>query len=349
MKHGLFDLNEESMPMRSLGNNLSVEHYLLSILLILTVTVVGHFLSPFFDLVSIALFYLLPILISAVRWGRGPSFFASVLSVLAFDYFFVPPAFSFRPSNPRDFFVLGMFMIVAVVTGTMATRLRNEREHMRALASRLQSIREEERTRIAREIHDGLGHELTRLKIDLSRLLKKLPKNQEGLTDDIYSMGKVIDDTIQLTRKIATELRPGVLDALGLVSAMEWQVEDFKNRTEIQSEFSSTLEDGDLNRDLATELFRILQETLTNIVRHAHATHVKINIEEDAGFIILTVEDNGKGITEREVYDSKSLGLLGIRERALILGGEVQICGGKRRGTRVKVKIPFKEADKRHD
>ena len=335
--------------MQSPVRGLSAEHYLWAFLLILAVTAIGQFLSRFFDLVTIALFYLLPVLISAVRWGRGPSSFASVLSVVAFDYFFVPPAFSLRPSDPRDFFVLAVFLIVAVVTGTMATKLRNEREHLRALASRLQSIREEERIKIAREIHDGLGQALTRLKIDLSRLSKKLPKDQEVLTDDIPSMGKLIDDTIQLIRKISTELRPGVLDALGLVSAIEWQVEDFKNRTEIQSEFSSTLEDGDLNRDLTTALFRILQETLTNIVRHAQATHVKISIEEDTGFIILTVEDNGKGITEREVSDSKSLGLLGIRERALIFGGEVQISGSKGRGTRVEVKIPFKEADKRHD
>ena len=162
-------------------------------------------------------------------------------------------------------------------------------------------------------------------------------------------MGKLIDDVIQTIRKISTELRPGILDDLGLVSALEWQVEDFKNRTQIQSEFSSTLEDRNLNRDLSTALFRIFQETLTNIIRHAQATHVKVSIRKDAGFIILTVEDNGKGIAEREVSDSKSLGLLGIRERALILGGEVQIRGRKGRGTRVEVKIPFKEADERHD
>jgi signal transduction histidine kinase len=335
--------------MQSLVRGSSAEHYLWTFLLVLAVTAIGQLLAAFLDLVIIALFYLLPVLISAVRWGRGPSFFASIFSVLAFDYLFVPPAFSIRPSDPRDFFVLAVFLIVAVVTGDMATSLRNEREHLRALASRLQSIREEERTQIAREIHDEFGQALTRLKIDLSRLSKKLPKNQEVLTVDIQTMGKLIDDTIQLIRKISTELRPGVLDALGLVSAIEWQVEDLKNRTEIQFEFSSTLEDAGLSRDLSTTLFRILQETLTNIVRHAQATHAKIGIKEDDGFIILTVEDNGKGITEREVSDSKSLGLLGIRERALILGGGVHIRGSKGRGTRVEVKIPVKEADKGHD
>jgi signal transduction histidine kinase len=334
--------------MQTLVGSVLAQYYFLTILLILGVTVIGHFLVPFFDLVSIALFYLLPVLISAVRWGRGPSFFACLLSVSAFDYFFVPPAFGFRPNDPRDLTVLAVFLIVAVVTGTMATRLRNEREHLRALASHLQSIREEERSIIAREIHDELGQALTGLKIDVLRLSKKLTKEQEGLIEEIHSMGKLIDDVIQTIRKISTELRPGILDDLGLVSAIEWQVEDFKNRAQIQAEFSSTLEDRNLERDLSTALFRILQETLTNIIRHAQATHVKVNIRKDADVVILTVEDNGRGITERETFDAKSLGLLGIRERVLIYGGEVQINGHKGKGTKVVVKIPFREADKQH-
>jgi signal transduction histidine kinase len=331
-------------PMRIL----SAQHFFLTILLILGVTVIGHILVPFFDLVSIALLYLLPVLISAVRWGRGPSFFACILSVSAFDYFFVPPAFGFRPNDPRDLTVLAVFLIVAVVTGTMATRLRNERERLRALASHLQSIREEERSIIAREIHDELGQALTGLKIDLLRLSRKLAKDQEGLVDEIRFMGKLIDDEIQTIRKISSELRPGILDDLGLVSAMEWQVEDFKNRAQIQAEFSSALDDHNLNRDLSTALFRILQETLTNIIRHAQATHVKVSLKEDAGIVILVVEDNGKGIIEREVFDPKSLGLLGIRERVLIYGGEVQMKGSKGKGTKVVVKIPFREAEKAH-
>ena len=323
---------------------LPIKHYLWTFLSVLAVTVIGHFLVPFFDLTNVALLYLLIVLASSVRWGKAPSFFASFLGVLAFDYFFVPPAFSFLPSNPRDFFILAVFLLVAVVTGTIATKLRDKTEHLRALASRLQSIREEERTMVAREIHDQLGQALTGLKMDVSLLSRRLPKDQEALADDMKAIETFVDDTIRLVRKIATELRPGVLDDLGLVAAIEWQVEDFKNRTAIQSELSSTLEDSDLNRDLATALFRILQETLTNIVRHAHATNAKIGIKEDDGVIVMTVEDNGKGITEREVYDQKSLGLLGIRERALIFGGEVRITGTRGRGTTVIVRIPLKKS-----
>ena len=161
-------------------------------------------------------------------------------------------------------------------------------------------------------------------------------------------VGKLIDDIIKTIRKISSELRPGILDDLGLVSAIEWQTEDFMNRTQIQCKFSSTLDDRNINRDSSTALFRILQEALTNISRHARATYVKVDIKEDAGFIVLTVEDNGRGITEREIFDTKSLGLLGIRERVLIYGGEAQISGQKERGTTVMVKIPLREAVKHH-
>jgi signal transduction histidine kinase len=323
--------------------HLSIEPYLWTFLSVLAVTIIGHFLVPFFNLINIAFLYLLPVLTSAIRWGRGPSFFASFSGVLAFDYFFVPPAFSFIPSEPRDFFILAVFLLVAVVTGTIATKLRKETEHLRALASRLQSIREEERTTVAREIHDQLGQALTGLKMDVALLSRRLPEDQKALADAMKAMETSVDDTIRLVRKIATELRPGVLDDLGLVAAIEWQVEDFKNRTGIQSELSSALDDSDLNRDLATALFRILQETLTNIVRHAQATCASIGIKRDDDFIIMTVEDNGKGITEREIHDPKSLGLLGIRERALIFGGEAHIIGAKGKGTAVVVKIPFKK------
>ncbi|MDA8139493.1 MAG: sensor histidine kinase [Desulfobacteraceae bacterium] len=325
--------------------HLSIESYLWTFLLVTAITIIGHFLTPFFDLINIPLLYLLPVLTSAIRWGKGPSFFASILGVLAFDYYFVPPALGFIPSNPRDFFILAIFFLVAVVVGTKTTQLRKETEHLRALASRLQSIREEERTKVAREIHDQLGQTLTGLKMGVSLLLRRMPNIQEALANDLRVMERDVDDTIQLVRKIATELRPGILDDLGLVAAIEWQVEDFKNRTGIESELSSTLEDSDLNQELATALFRILQETLTNIIRHAQATRATITVKMDDDFIVMTVKDNGKGIFERKIHDPGSLGLLGIRERALIFGGEAHISGRRGKGTEVVVKIPFKKAD----
>lgn len=594
----------------------------------LIVTLIGTILSLHMDLVSVALLYLLPVLVSSVLWGRGPSFFVSIFGVLAFDYFFIPPSFGFTPTNPRDFFVLAVFLLVAFITGTMAARLRNElentrhREHrtlalyevsrkiaaendlerilqtlaekasetvfaeaivfvktcdsglvrkaaacpsdnspledeelgavywvlehgkakerktqnssevffpirtadrtvgvlavkpassettltpeqaqlieafanlaaaaiarvkiakeaeeakwlaesqklhlaaivessadaivstdmngtiiswnsgaenmcgytsleavgmniavllgpqeaqkteeiikkmrqscrvehyetavlrkdgktiyisltlspivdtpghiigisaiardiseskqtedrlrhsseqLRALSAHLQSIREEERTNVARDIHDELGQALTGLKMDLLRLARKPPEDRKLLSNEIRSMGKPVDDIIKAVRKISRQLRPDVLD-LGLLAAIEWQVEDFEKRTRIECLFSSTMEeDGDLNQDLSTVLFRILQEALTNIVRHAQATQVQVNVKRDNGYVTLVVADNGKGIREHEISDPNSLGLLGIRERAVLFGGQVEIVGSRERGTSLTVMIP---------
>jgi len=221
-------------------------------------------------------------------------------------------------------------------------------EQLRALSARLVSIREEERTRISREIHDELGQALTGLKMDLSWLAKRPPEDQQSLAGKIRSMSELLDDTIQTVRKISAELRPGVLDDLGLVAAIEWLVEDFRNRTHIQCKFFSDVERSVLDTDLSTALFRILQETLTNVIRHAQATHVTIDIHEDAGTIVLQVEDNGKGIGAHDITGSKSLGLLGIRERAFLFGGEVQISGSEGKGTTVMVRMPLKQTEGYH-
>ena len=181
---------------------------------------------------------------------------------------------------------------------------------------------------MAREIHDELGQELTGLKMDLSWLVKRLSKNQKSLISKTESMLKLVDSIIQTVRRISSELRPGVLDDLGLIAAIEWQAQDFENRTGITCDFSSSVEEIDLDRDRSTAVFRIFQETLTNVSRHANATRVKISLEESADSLILRIEDNGKGIKESEVSHPKSLGLLGMRERVLVFGGKVKIITG---------------------
>jgi signal transduction histidine kinase len=327
--------------------------YLYAFLCVLAVTVLGAAADPYLDLGNVALLYLLPVLVSAALWSSASSFFASVLGVLAFDYLFVPPAFSLRPAHSRDFFVLAIFLTVAAVTGTMATRLRNEvkqtkkteeqlrqtGEQLRALSARLVSIREDERTRLARDIHDELGQTLTGLKMDLARLSRRPPADAEHLADEIRPMGKVVDDIIQAVRRISTQLRPAVLD-LGLVPAIEWQLDDFQRRTGIHSALASKIDDTSLGPDRSTALFRIVQEALTNVARHAEASRVDVDIRQDNGYITLCVTDNGKGITADQVSDGNSLGLLGIRERAFLLGGRVEIVGGPEKGTTVTVRIP---------
>jgi PAS domain S-box-containing protein len=224
--------------------------------------------------------------------------------------------------------------------------LKSSREQLRALAASLQSAREEERSRIAREIHDNLGQALTGLKMSLSWLDKKLSEVGDGvppplLLNEIASMSKLIDAAIQMVREISAELRPGVLDDLGLVAAVEWQAQEFQTRMGIRCRFTSTLENITLDKEQSTAIFRILQETLTNVARHANATRVNITLRKKAGNLILEVRDNGRGITESEISNPRSLGLLGMRERALLLGGNVEISGTPGKGTAVTVQIPY--------
>jgi len=154
-------------------------------------------------------------------------------------------------------------------------------------------------------------------------------------------MPEVVDEIISAVRKIATELRPGVLDDLGLEAAIDWQIQDFQKRTGIKCEFVSELKDTPLSQDRATAAFRIFQETLTNIARHARATRVQIRLAARHGKLILEVQDNGKGVTARDLSGVKSLGLLGIRERAMMLDGEVTIVGRRGKGTTVGLRIPL--------
>jgi PAS domain S-box-containing protein len=238
--------------------------------------------------------------------------------------------------------VVGLAGVALDITQRMlaAEELTHSREQLRQLSAHLQSIREEQRTSIAREIHDELGQSLTGLKMDLSWLDKRLPEDLPGLREKTKSMSQLIDATIQSTRRIAAELRPGVLDDLGLWAAIEWQAQEFQHRTGIQCTLISQVEDLNLDKDRSTALFRIFQETLTNVARHANATHVRITLIEQAEAVLLEVKDNGRGIRKAELTDTKSFGLLGIRERALILGGEATISGSPHAGTTVTVKLP---------
>ena len=221
-------------------------------------------------------------------------------------------------------------------------QLRNSHKQFRALSAHLQSVREEERAMIAREIHDELGQALTGLKMDLSWLSSKLPEDQKSLLGKTKSMLGLIDTTIQSVRKISTKLRPGVLDDLGLIAAIEWQVQEFQTRTGIRCKFIAPKEDLTLDKDRSTAVFRIFQETLTNVARHSNANRVKITLKKSNNYLALEVQDNGKGIEESKVCDSKSLGLLGMRERAYYFGGEVKFEGTQGKGTKVTVLIPLK-------
>jgi len=219
--------------------------------------------------------------------------------------------------------------------------LRVSQNQLRELALHLESVREDERTNLAREIHDELGQLLTGLKMDASWIAKRIPKGEGSLLEKTKTMNELIDEAVQTVKRISTELRPGVLDYLGLAAAIEWQTKELEKRSEISFEFKSHPRDIVLDRDRSTAIFRICQEALTNIVRHAGATRVEVTLKEEPDSVILRVRDNGKGIEKEQLSDPKAFGIIGMRERARSWGGEVEISGIPGRGTRVVVSIPL--------
>ena len=240
--------------------------------------------------------------------------------------------------------VAGETCILAIATDITDRKRAEEeihrsREELRALAARLQSVREDERTHISREIHDELGQTLTGLKLDLAWLRQRL-KDRADLTERLQSVVGRIDGTIDAVRRIATELRPSVLDHLGLVAAVEWQAQEFEKLAGVAVRLSVSSATPTINGATATTIFRILQETLTNVARHAEATRVEIALEVGEAAVLLRVADNGRGISERELRDPRSLGLVGLRERAIACGGELVIEGRPGEGTVVSAWIP---------
>ena len=224
--------------------------------------------------------------------------------------------------------------------------LKVSQDELRKLAGHLQDVRESERTHIAREIHDELGQYLTGLKMDVSMATDQIREEtveplRASLLRKLGSTSELIDKTVQSVRKIASDLRPIVLDNLGLLAAIEWQVEEFQNRTGILSECHLTTETSELDRDRSTGIFRILQESLTNVMRHSGATRVSVVFGKDTDSYFLEIKDNGSGIKAADLHKSKSFGVIGIKERALLLGGEATVHGEPGRGTTVSVTIPI--------
>lgn len=225
-------------------------------------------------------------------------------------------------------------------------RLRATTEQLRALSASLQSAREEEATRIAREIHDELGAALSSLRWDLEDFDEAISETQDQsqlqeLRKKIEAMMRLTDTTINTVRRIASELRPIALDALGLSEAIEWQARQFQDRTGIIVHLDCALENLDLNRERSTAVFRIFQEALTNILRHAQATSVNVQISAEEGEFILTISDNGRGITDDEKSGQHTLGLLGMRERAHLIRGKIDITGSNGKGTLISLRFPL--------
>ncbi|NQT23867.1 PAS domain S-box protein [candidate division KSB1 bacterium] len=219
------------------------------------------------------------------------------------------------------------------------TRQREYQQRLREFSAYLQTVQENERTHIAREIHDELGQTLTALKMDVSWLRRKIEDIPIHIEQKMSMMTELIDQTILRVKKITSELRPGLLDDLGLAAAIEWQSDEFSKRTEIPCRVMIRPEDLTLNNLLSTSLFRVFQEALTNIMRHANATEVEVNLIKHTHEVELKIKDNGCGIQKSQINDPKSFGLIGIRERIQFIGGHVHIHGIKGKGTTIQVLI----------
>lgn len=220
--------------------------------------------------------------------------------------------------------------------------LKISREELRNLALYIESSREEEKKRIAKDIHDELGHALTALKLELMWLIKKKYLRQDVLYERTRKMNELIESTIRKVRSISSELRPSVLDHFGLVAAIEWQAAEFQKRSAMRCKVVVPNQELNLNEKYSTAIFRIFQEILTNIARHSKATRVDVHLEVVNNELKLRVSDNGRGIKQENINSRKSFGLIGMYERATALGGKLNISGVSGIGTTVTLIIPLK-------
>jgi PAS domain S-box-containing protein len=254
---------------------------------------------------------------------------------------------SFAPVRAEDGTITGAVITARDVTDSKraedavreSEKIALQREQFQALAERLRRAREEERTRVARDLHDQIGQILTAIKLDLTWMGRHLPKGKDELRERLNGTIGLITEGVRSVRKICSGLRPGVLDDLGLAAAIEWQAAEFASRTGIECVVQVPATDVTLEEDQATEFFRIFQECLTNVMRHADAKSVSVTLRADNGDLVLIVADDGKGFVEAEVSDS--LGFLGMKERAQVCGGSLDIASSPGIGTTVALRVPL--------
>ncbi|GEM_PF-1036309 len=220
-------------------------------------------------------------------------------------------------------------------------KIKQSEENYRRLAIHLQTIREEERTKISREIHDQLGQLLTALNLDFLYIKSLSPSRKKEFEERIDAISNLIDELVVTVQRISSELRPSILDDLGLIPAIEWELSQFQKRSEIKTHLTINLPDKKYDRNISTVVFRILQETLTNVLRHSLARTVTVKIENVNNQIVLTIIDDGIGIPKEKLRDPKSLGLIGMKERAYAVGGELLIDSIVGKGTTITLKVPL--------
>jgi signal transduction histidine kinase len=219
--------------------------------------------------------------------------------------------------------------------------LEESREQLRRLSARLEDVRELERARVAREVHDEIGQQLSGLKMDAFWLQAHLGADQPRLIEKAQAMSSLLNKTIAAVRQISTDLRPGLLDDFGLLAAVEWQVHDFQQRHATLARLQSSVDEVLLPPETATAVFRVFQDALSNVARHAEATEVTVRIDAGPGCVVLQVHDNGHGVNLPNIEQAGGLGLMSMRERMKRLGGEFSLESSPGHGTTARIKIPI--------
>jgi signal transduction histidine kinase len=240
--------------------------------------------------------------------------------------------------------IVGERHIMLVRLRQAEENLKSSRNQLRALTSYLLSVRENERAMIARELHDEFGQAVTSLQLGLSWISRKMTPGQQPLQEKVRSLSATTTSLIRSVKNIARELRPGVLDELGLVKTLKSEAREFEGHTGIRCRFKTNTAKAKFDRLAAVAIFRIVQAALTNVARHAHASRALVTLMKKKNGLILTVMDNGKGITGKLIDSHDSLGITGMRERALALGGTFTLGGSRSKGTILTVQIPVSRA-----
>jgi len=321
-----------------------------SVFIVLLITIgISLFMTP----IASPLF-LAAIFFSSWWGGLRAGFMTTLLSGVLIDYFFVPPVYNinFSPEEIFRFIIFSAegFLFSWLITSRIQTteEIRESREQLRSLSLHQQILREEERKRIALEIHDELGQALTATKMDVHLLGKNVgqkvvAENRPEISRGFENIQKNIDSTISSVRRIATDMRPPLIDDLGLIAALEWQSNEFQRRTGIMCKFEANVESIDFSSDCSIAVFRIFQESLTNVLRHSEAGIVRVFLEKTNARVDLEIRDDGIGISEEELKNGKSLGVLGMRERARLIDGEIDILNSYPGGTTVRLSFPLSE------
>jgi signal transduction histidine kinase len=325
--------------------------YLGAVVAVSFALLVGSLLWRAVDRPASAPLFIAAIVFSTMIGGIRVGLFATVLSGIVLEYFFIPPFYTFDWSRDEvvrlTFFIAegGFMSWIAEKLRNATEDLRSSREELRQLTAHQQSLREEEQKRIAREIHDELGQALTGLKLEL-HLLRKAAATVDGvreLSTGLEGLSGRIDDTIGTVRRISSEIRPSILDDFGLVAAIEWEASEFERKSGVVCTVTSNSDNIEIAPASANAVLRIVQEALTNVARHAKASRVIVRILWNGPDVTVSIDDDGRGVTAEKVKQARSLGFIGMRERARLVGGSIEIRPRPPGGTTVEVLVPITE------